>query len=147
MVFSQLELGKLFHSFRSFLLIPFLVFAVPTLNAAPPGSTPPTYYWSEGTGFRVVQTGPTPDIVAQAVVSYYNSQTSWQLENLQPCVVSAPLGGYLCYGDSCMTPGNCTFGVLVQVYPRCGPQSGSQQGVQWDGTEFYCPPEPDCIAH
>lgn len=120
------------------------LFVVPTLNAAPPGSTSPTYYYSAHSGgYNVAQTGPTPDIVAQAAVSYHNSQGGSQVENLQTCSVYAPLPGYasyLCYGDSCQYPGACTFGNQVEVWARCSPQSGAD----WDGTEFYCPPEPDC---
>jgi len=117
---------------------------VPTLNAAPPGSTPPTYYYSaQSVGYNVAQTGPTPDIVAQAAVSYYNSQGGWQIKNLQACSVYAPLPGwasYLCYGDTCRSPGDCTFGNQVEVWAHCSPQ----RGAEWDGTEFYCPPTPEC---
>lgn len=120
------------------------LFVVPTLNAAPPGSTPPTYYWSEYSGnYRVAQTGPTPDVVAQAAASYHNAQGGTGIRNLQPCSLQGPpQSPYLCYGDLCRgdLTNTCTFGNQVAVWPRCSP--GSQGG--WDGTEFYCLPEPEC---
>lgn len=143
---GKVNLSRLFTCrFLSAALLSLIV--VPTLNAAPPGSTPPTYYYSGS--YYVTQTGPTPDIVAQAAVSEFNSRGGGQIVNLQACstIYVLQIGGYVCYGDYCRTPGDCTFGNQAVVYARCGPQSGPQEAAQWDGIEFYCPPEPDCPAH
>ena len=54
------------------------LFAVSTLFAAPPGSTPPAYYWTGQSGYSyMVQTGATPDIVAQAAHAAIGSPAQW----------------------------------------------------------------------
>lgn len=119
----------------------FVVFAALTLNAVPSGASPPTHYVSV---FRVSEYsyGLSPDVAAQGYVVLYNSVAEGgRAEITGSCrVVPVTGGGYMCPFSKWGPLGDFWGNADIAVYTRCGPQAAAE----WNGSEFYCPPEPDC---
>ncbi len=133
------------HSYSRQLLtaVVFSFFGVTTLcNAA--SASPPTHYVADPPNTWYLFMGDTPVAAAQAAISWWNSLESirkW--ENLGMCSVSISPGDvhYSCPFDQCdYYPSGTICGQNnIVVWPVCG-----NVGAAWNGTEFYCPPEPDC---
>ena len=125
------------------------LFVLLTLNTTLASASPPTHYFADPRIFYPGPFGETPDLAAQAAVNRWNSfyAGSSRMENLRTCSVYTPMPGYasyLCPYDWCTTyptGTTCTYSPSgIEVWPRCGPS----YGAPWNGTEFYCPPEPEC---
>ena len=113
-------------------------------------ATPPTHYNAYSPGTSYVFMGHTPDDAVQAAVIYRNTEPgriSYFWENLRMCSVYIASPGdvhYRCPVEDCwtyyLTGAKVCANNIVVVRPGCG----AQYGASWNGTEFYCPPEPDC---
>lgn len=129
------------------LLVVALTFTTATVNASPP-----THYMNDGGILGYTVFDYTPDAVAQTTVSNKNAAiaasgvTTARWENLKTCRLDVSVPGvvwFLCAYDIChYPPGSPSYcdPYKLAVYPLC-----SNGGVAaWNGTELYCPPEPDC---
>lgn len=145
-IFVGNEFGRNISAPLSAVLLTF--FAILTLYAAPAGSTLPTHYSATQPNNTRSFADNTPVTAAQAAASWWNSFNSINKRAIQgSCSIYSTTTGdtyYNCPFDDCTyypTETICGTNVMV-VRPMCGPQ----HGANWDGSEFYCPPEPGCDA-
>lgn len=140
-------MNKSGYSLRSVVLLSFLG-AITFCNVV--NASPPTHYNAYPPDTWYVFMGHTPDDAVDAAVIYRNTQpgrTSYFWENLRMCSLSVSLGDvhYNCPVEECWNYPHpdgirtCANDIVV-VRAMCG----TQYGASWNGTELYCPPEPDC---
>lgn len=110
-------------------------------------ASPPTHYVSGTNGFSPYNfTGLSPEIAAQEYIAYVNSRLEMgqRLVATGSChvvVYGSELGLYICPYRYTYPQGQYTD-YSLDVYTRCGPQAQAL----WNGSEFYCPPTPECDA-
>lgn len=127
----------------------FVIFTVLTFNTDPAGASPPTHYVSGTNGFSPYTfTGLSPEIAAQEYIAYVNSRLEMgrRLVATGSChvfIYGSELGLYICpYRYTYPQGQGQDTDYSLDVYTRCGPQAQAL----WNGSEFYCPPTPECDA-